>query len=685
MDARVVGSVEVPAQPDQPGTAPGYRIRLLGPLSVSRKGDAVPLPGSRKVRALFAYLALAPRPVTRGQLCELLWDGPNDPRGELRWSLSKIRGVIDDAARRRVIAQDDAISLELADCAVDAIEIARAMQAGVAQLPAERARELVQLVAGEFLDGLEVEHSALFSGWLSAQRRQFRSAHVALLDHLAATLPAAPALPYIETWLQLSPYDLQAHRRLLTALASLGRINDGERHLARVIAQFDAEGLSAARLPGHWLQARAEAITPADNGAARVVPGDHRRPSVVEPVGTLATTRRASVAMMPLQDLSNDAATGPHGMANALAHDVITRLAKLRSLFVIAQGTVFALHERQIGAEHAGRMLNVDYVISGSLRRAGTRLTVNVELVETRSARIVWTEVFAQALDDVFVVLDEIGNRIVACVASEIEMVERNRAVLKPPSSLDAWEAHHRGLWHMYRFNRADNERARHFFAMAVRLDPSFARAYAGLSFTHFQNAFQGWTEREPDIDLALEAAHQSLLADERDPAASWAMGRALWLRGRHDEAVSELQRSIELSPNFAQAHYSLSFVQAQAGDAQAAIASSDHSRLLSPFDPLLFGMLGARAIALVRLGQFETAADWAVKAAGRPNAHPHIFGIAAYSLALAGRLDEARTHAQAIERLHPAYRLADFLAAFRLDADGAARFRDGAQRIGMA
>jgi TolB-like protein len=133
------------------------------------------------------------------------------------------------------------------------------------------------------------------------------------------------------------------------------------------------------------------------------------------------STRRASVAMMPLQDLSADAAPARHGMADALAHDVITRLAKLRSLFVIAQGTVLALHERRIGAEQAGRMLNVDYVISGSLRRDGTRLTVNVELVETRSARIVWTEVFAQALDDVFVVLDEIGNRIVACVASEIE------------------------------------------------------------------------------------------------------------------------------------------------------------------------------------------------------------------------------------------------------------------------
>ena len=80
-------------------------------------------------------------------------------------------------------------------------------------------------------------------------------------------------------------------------------------------------------------------------------------------------------------------------MADGLVHDIITRLAKLRSLFVIAQGTVFALGERSIGAEEAGRTLNVDYVVSGSVRRQGDRLIVTVELAETRTARIVWAEI----------------------------------------------------------------------------------------------------------------------------------------------------------------------------------------------------------------------------------------------------------------------------------------------------
>ena len=236
------------------------------------------------------------------------------------------------------------------------------------------------------------------------------------------------------------------------------------------------------------------------------------------------TQRRASIAVMPFLDrtVGNDARGG---LADGLAHDVITRLAKLRSLFVIARGTVFALGERSIGPEEAGRMLNVDYVASGWVRRLRGRITVTVELAETRTARIIWAETFDDKLDDAFLILDEIGNRIVASIASEIEMVERNRAILKPPNSLDAWEAYHRGLWHMYRFTRSDNDQAQHFFRMAVRLDPAFARAYAGLSFTHFQNAFQRWAERDRRSTAPSRppARASSSTTATRPPIGPWA------------------------------------------------------------------------------------------------------------------------------------------------------------------
>jgi DNA-binding SARP family transcriptional activator len=675
VEANVVGGVEMAVESSQPSPAPALEVRLLGPLAIRRHGVALALPASRKARALLAYLALAPRPVARSHLCELLWDVPNDPRGELRWCLSKIRGLVDEPARRRVETQGDAVRLDLADGAVDALEIAQAAQ-DLATLAPERLRGLAGLFAGDFLGGLEIARSPGFSGWLTAQRRRFRNCHAALLERLVGSAPDDEALGYLETWLELAPFDRRVHELLLGALARRGQIREGEEHLAAASRLFAAEGLDGAPLRDAWRSARAQGSARAAAALSEV--------ATSSPDDVALGPRRASIAVMPFVDRSK-ASAARGGAADALAHDVITRLAKLRSLFVIAQGTVFALHERGVGPEEAGRMLNVDYVVGGSVRRQGRRLTVMVELAATRTARIVWAEVFNHAMDDAFLVLEEIGNRIVASIASEIETIERNRAILRPPSSLDAWEAHHRGLWHMYRFNRADNERARHFFEMAVRLDPTFARAHAGLSFAYFQHAFQGWAKREPAIDRAFEAAGQSLMADDRDPAAHWAMGRALWLRGRHEQSVVELEQTIELSPNFALGHYTLAFVHSQAGDPQAAISFSDHSRELSPFDPLLFGMLGARAMALVRLGRFEEAAEWGVKAAARPNAHAHILAIAAFSLALAGRLEDARGWLAAIRKTLPHYGVDDFLTAMQFAPEGERLFLKGAKRLGMS
>jgi DNA-binding SARP family transcriptional activator len=664
------------------GTGDGslLHVRLFGPLTISRDGVVLALPASRKVRALFAYLSVAPLAVARSQLCDLLWDVPNDPRGELRWCLSKIRSIVDEPGRRRVVTGADTVRLDLADCFVDAIEVARATRDGIGTLGPERLQRLSALFAGDFLEGLEMDRSPVFNGWLVAQRRRFRAFDVALLEHLVGRVPGDEVFGYLEKWLQLAPFDRRSHEALLNALARRGRIREGEEHLAATARLFGSEGLDCTPIRNAWRTAKAQAEGAPQLRPAAPVPASAS--AGVRTEGGLIEPRRASIAVMPFVDQAV-ATSIPGGHGDGLACDVITRLAKLRSLFVIAQGTVFALRERSISPEEAGRMLNVDYVVGGSLRRRGERLTVTVELAETRTARIVWAEVFDHKADDALLVLDAIGDRIVASIAHEIETLERNRAILRPPSSLDAWEAHHRGLWHMYRFSRAENEQAGHFFATSVHLDPTFARAYAGLSFTHWQNAFQGWADRDLETDRAFETAGQSLMVDDRDPAAHWAMGRALWLRGRQDQSVVELESAIDLSPNFALGHYSLAFVHSVTGDPRAAIKFSDHSRHLSPFDPLLFGMLGARAMALVRLGEFEEAADWAVKASARPNAHAHILAIAAYSLALTGRRDEGRGCMATVHKGLPGYRVDDFLAAMRLEPEGAARFREGAKRIG--
>ncbi|WP_050596732.1 BTAD domain-containing putative transcriptional regulator [Mesorhizobium ciceri] len=660
---------------------PVLSVRLLGTLAISRNDVPVALPSSRKLRALLAYLALAPHPVSRSRLCELLWDVPNDPRGELRWCLSKLRGALDAPGRHRVATQGDTVALDLSDCLVDALEVSQAAKQGIGTLDVERLRILARLFAGDFLDGLELERSPHFNSWLIAQRRRFHSCHVAVLEQLVGSLPAhsEEAIAHLDAWVELAPFDGRAHEALLSNLAGRGEIGAAEEHLATAERLFQSEELDFAPLRAAWrairdqwsgtsLRAQPACLSTLSPPVATTVPGP------VEP-------SHASLAVMPFVEESGGTRGG---LAHGFTHDIITRLAKLRDFFVIARGSVFALAEKNIAPEDAGRRLNVDYVATGMVRSPAGRLIVSVELIEVRSARIVWAETFERRPDDIFSVLDDIGNSIVSSISAEIETVERNRAMLKAPSSLNAWEAYHRGLWHMYRFTQAENEQARHFFAQALQLDPTFARAYAGLSFTHWQNAFQRWGDRDRESALAFESAGNSLLVDDHNPAAHWAMGRALWLRGEQDGSLLELERAVDLSPNFALGHYALSFVHSQSGDPRAAIGSSDHSRHLSPFDPLLFGMLGARAMAHVRLGQFEEAAEWALKAAARPNAHAIILAIAAHCLALAGRLDEARGFAAAIRMTRPDYCADDFIGTFRFEPDAVALFRQGASRIGL-
>lgn len=679
-------SVETQAQAQQTETRPaaGLTLRLLGPLAVSRAGEALALPPSRKVRALLAYLTMAARPATRSALCEMLFDLPSDPRGELRWCLSKLRTVLDEPGRARVLTDGDTVALDLRDCSVDALEVQAALRQGLASLPASRLESLAALFGhDEFLEGLDLPRSPAFSNWLVAERRRLRAAHAAVLEHWVQALPADSdaALAALERWLALAPFDRRAHDGLLERLALRNRLREGDEHLAAAARQHDAEGQDWAHLAFAWRAAKARHAGVKISGSALVI----ETAAVVPPEPPIAVAKRASLAVMPFVDRTPGVALRG-GLGDGMAHDIITRLSKLRSMFVIAEGTMFALSERHVDSQDVGRRLDVDYVASGSLRRgANAQLHVSVQLTETRTSQVVWAEEFQVRLDDTFEVLDQVGNRIVTSIANQVEVAERNRAILKNPNSLNAWEAHHRGLWHMVRFTREDNDQARHFFQTAVRLDPTFARPHAGISFTHFQDAFLGWRDREASIGLAYRAASEGLMADESDPAAHWSLGRAMWLQYKQEQALQELRTAVELSPNFALGHYTLGFVHAQSGDPLIAISEADHARDLSPMDPLLFGMLASKALALLRLGRFEEAADFGVRSAARPNAHVHIRAIAMCSLALAGRMPEAKEYAQAIQRSDANYSIEDLLLAFRMGSDVEALLRKAAAIVAAA
>src|ERR1700753_3653358 len=146
-------------------------IRLLGAVEIWRNDARVALPRSRKVRALLALLALTPGPQPRSRLCSLLWDVPNDPRGELRWCLSKLRGLLDEPERRRVVSSDGGlVELDLAGVTLDALVVESAARDGISTQSTASLHALCELFGGELLDGLSIDGNLEFGAWLITQR-----------------------------------------------------------------------------------------------------------------------------------------------------------------------------------------------------------------------------------------------------------------------------------------------------------------------------------------------------------------------------------------------------------------------------------------------------------------------------------------------------------------------------------
>ncbi|MEJ1935253.1 tetratricopeptide repeat protein, partial [Nostoc sp. NIES-2111] len=186
-------------------------------------------------------------------------------------------------------------------------------------------------------------------------------------------------------------------------------------------------------------------------------------------------------------------------------------------------------------------------------------------------------------------------------------------------------------------------------------LDPSLARAHAGLSFTHWLKAYLlAPAEASETAARAYQAAARAIAADPLDPSAQTALGRALWISGAVEDAAEPLTASVKLSPNFAFGHYAMGFIGCVSGDPKKGIEAIDTARRLSPLDPFLCAMHASRAIALLRLGRVEEAAGWGVRAALQPNAHAHVKRIGAICLAAVGKVELAREQARAIDREFP-------------------------------
>mgnify|MGYP003633306306 CR=1 FL=1 len=381
------------------------------------------------------------------------------------------------------------------------------------------------------------------------------------------------------------------------------------------------------------------------------------------------SARRPSIAVLPFRQVGESGRYAT--IADGLPHELITELARLRWLFVIARGSSFRLRGDELDPREIGRLLDVRYCLSGTVEIIGPRLTVTTELVDTRGGEVVWADSFSGNIDDLHALRTEIRAKILTSLEIQIPMHEAADARLTNTENLDAWSAYHLGLQHIYRFNRTDNAKAAELFRRAVQQDPNFARGHAGLSFVHFQNAFLRQTDNiAGEIALARNCAQRGIDIDQLDPFVNFTMGRSYWLEGDLERALTWLERATSLSPNYAQGIYARAWTETMAGDANDAREHVTLAMRLSPLDPLYYAMLGARGLTHIADGEDNEAIAWTERAARSPGAHALIAMIAAAAQMLAGNEYLAMAWANDVRARNALLSREDFFAAFPMKSD---------------
>jgi len=205
-------------------------IRLLGGIELSRGAVSVPLPQSKKTRALLAYLIMTARPHRRERLCSLFWDVTDDPRGALRWSLSKLRALVDGPDKQRIVANRETVGFNPLDVRVDLFAIRDQIGKGIAQASTEELEKLAGEFDGEFLEGLDLPDLHDFHSWCIAEREQARNEHLAVLNELVARFASQPdqALIHSRALVQVDPLNESAWAGLVRLLALTGHRQEAE-------------------------------------------------------------------------------------------------------------------------------------------------------------------------------------------------------------------------------------------------------------------------------------------------------------------------------------------------------------------------------------------------------------------------------------------------------------------------
>ncbi len=373
---------------------------------------------------------------------------------------------------------------------------------------------------------------------------------------------------------------------------------------------------------------------------------------------TPAAARKPSVAVLPFANLNRDAEEDY--FADGIAEDVTTALAKNRWLNVIARNPAFAFRGSRDAVRTIGEKLGADYLVTGNVRKAGTRVRTTIQVVDAVTEQSVWSERFDREMTDIFELQEEISRLVAARIETELGLAEQKKAEQRPRKNLGAWDLYQLGVSEFYKFTPEGNLRSQELLRKAIALDPEFSGAHSRLAYSIVLSMiyFDAPTD-DARMDEALAAAQRAIELDDQDANGYFTLGRVRLARKEYSLAIDALQQAVELNPCLAVTYCGLGDSLAYEGRLDEAIEQFEIAIKLSPHDPFRWAFYSYRALAHIFRREFADAAAWARRSVQMPNAQ---YWARAHLISALGHLgdeDQAHRAVADLKRVKPEFSVA--------------------------
>jgi TolB-like protein/DNA-binding SARP family transcriptional activator len=661
-------------------------IHLVGTMRAVAPGGVDFLPRGRKTRALLAYLCLARgERVSRNRLGALLWERSADEqaRSSLRHSLSELNSIVNRQVEGLVEIRRDSVRIDLRKCWVDALAILEAS----ADAPADSGH-LVEPNSERLLEDLDGVTPS-FDQWLAAERTRFEDGVRKILEAVLDRLSEQNATPEARAaaarrLINFEPTHEGAARSLMKAFAQMGDRAQAIREFERcrqvllsvldlppskeTVAVYEAVKVEAPQVAPRADFEEREAVGSSELAAARSlalspVSGEAPQPaeSVAAPTQDPERRRKPSIAVLPFRNLTGDPAH--HFVAEGLVDDLIEALSRIPSFFVISRLSTLAFRNQDRHPREIGNVLGVQYVLSGSLRVLDDRLRLTIELSDTHLGAALWVAKLDERFADLFEVQDRLSEMIVRQVSPYLHAAEVNRARVKRPDSLEAYDLFLRAQENMHNSSRAVFETSRALFDAAIAKDPHYAAALAWRACWHVLRVGQGWSpDPADDAQQADHFAQAAIECNSMEPMAFAVHGLvASYLYKDFDLAFRRFETALRINANAAPAWMWSAAAHAWMDNGPRAIEEINKAMALSPYDPLMYAYSGIAAMAYLADGQYERAIEAALRSLQENRTFTSSYRQLVIALMLAGREHEARATARRLLDLEPDLTVAGF------------------------